>query len=173
MIKQSTTYCLVLLLLFSFCTNTITAQGKFAGSLSNLVGKSYTDSRYIKGLKGWQFRQGSLLTPIDDPETITVQVFQKGTTNVVVFGFMEDTSSHVYVIADVIEVKNIKKGWEIQTGLCRQNKIDNAEIVALIKPTSEQYMTQVKQAWRFSRDKRRVEALSVKGIDCINEGGQD
>ena len=172
MTKQTTTYVFALLLFFSLHASTTHAQGKFAGALKGLVGKSYTDSRNIKGLKNWQFREGSLITPVDDPEMMTVDVFQKGTTCAVLFSYMEDTASHVFVIVDVIEVKNVPKGWEVRGALCRQNTVENVEIVALVKPNMKEFSTTVKQAWRLDRDKRRVEALSTKGIDCIN-GGDD
>ena len=51
------------------------------------------------------------------------------------------------------------------------NKIENVEIIALIKRSARDYLSKVKNAWRFNRDKARVEPIPVKGIDCFNEGG--
>lgn len=148
----------------------VQAQGKYAGSMQSLIGKTYTDSRAIEGLKGWQSREGSIISPIDVPEMIAVEVFQKGMDYVLFFSVMEDTAARVFSIVDVIEVNKVSNSWVIKAALCRQNEIENMEIVALVKYAKKPYMTNVKKAWRFNRDKRRAEAISVKGIDCINEG---
>ena len=144
--------------------------GKYAGSMKNLIGKVYTDSRNITSLKGWQPREGSVLNPLTDPEMILSDVFQKGTTYIVFFSIKEDTASVENKIFDVIEIKGVAKGWTIKTALCRQNKIDNVYIFAWLKEASTEYLKTIKKAWRFNPDKRRIEPLPVKGIDCINEG---
>jgi hypothetical protein len=69
----------------------------------------------------------------------------------------------------VIEVKNVLTGQEIKTGLCRNDGIESPEIVALIKPRDTEYVKAIK-AWRFNRDKRRVEIKNAAQIDCLNEG---
>jgi hypothetical protein len=69
----------------------------------------------------------------------------------------------------VIEVKNVLTGQEIKTGLCRNKGIESPEIVALIKTRGTEYVKAIK-AWRFNRDKRRVEIKNAAQIDCLNEG---
>jgi hypothetical protein len=162
--RKSTLY---LLLLLPF-TSLFSQAGKHAGTKKSMVGKVYTDCRNITGLKGWTFRDGSVITQIDNPEMMTADVFQKGTTYVVLFSIKEDTASQEFKIMDVLEIKNVTNAQQIKTALCRDNKNENVEIVALIKPGNTQYSKALK-AWRFNRDKRRFEILSIKGIDCINE----
>ncbi len=155
---------------FAF-VNAIAQPGKYAGTKKNLIGKIYTDSRNIAGLEGWQFREGSVVNPPDDPEMITVDVFQKGTTCIVFFSIKEDTTSAAYTIMDVVEVKSVMKGWQLKTTFCRKDAVENVEIVALVKwSPSLEFLKPAKKAWRFNRDKRRFEILSIKSIDCINEG---
>ena len=67
-----------LISLFLSLSATTFSQGKFAGSMQSLIGTSYTDNRNIPGLKGWQFNEGSLLSNINDPEWIMVDVYKKG-----------------------------------------------------------------------------------------------
>jgi len=161
-----------LILSLILVAGTASAQGKYAGTKKSLLGKTFTDSRQLTALKGWQFREGSVITPIDNPETIIIEVFQKGTTCIVIASIKEDTAMTESVIADVVEVKNVLKGWQIRTAFCRSNKIENIEIVAHVKSsTTQEFLKPAKQAWRFNRDKRRFEVLSIKGIDCISEGG--
>lgn len=144
-------------------------NGKYAGAMKKLIGKTYIDTRKIKDLSGWQFREGSVITPIDDAEMITVDVFQKGSTYVVFFSVKEDTATNEYVILDAIEIKNVLKSQQIKTAVCRDNLEDNIEIIGLIKPGKTEF-TKVIKAWRFNRDKRRVEIKNIKNVDCLNEG---
>lgn len=161
---------LVLLMAFSMYVN---AQGKYAGPLlKKLIGKTYTNSSKIPGLRGYQFREGSLVSALNDPEQMMVQVLQKRTSFVVFFSMMTDTVKKIYSILDLLEIKNVTKGWQVRTTFCRRDTIDNVEIVALVKSSpNKDYLTEVKQAWRFDRDKIRFLAIPVKGIDCFNEGG--
>jgi hypothetical protein len=148
------------------------AQGNFAGNFQKLVGKAFKDKSELTDLQGYTFREGSLVSPVDDPESITVDVYQRGSNAIVFFSINENPDDSEYVIADVLEVKNVQPGWQIRTTFCRQSTIENPEIVALVKSSAtEEFLTTVRQAWRFSRDKRRFELLNVKGIDCLSEGG--
>lgn len=161
---------LISFLLLFFCIYS-SGQGKYAGYMKKMISISYTDSRNIPGLEGWEFRQGSMVTPIDNPEMIIADVFHRGNTWICLFSIKEDTASEIQTIMDVVEVKNVLKGWQLYTTSCRQNKVENVEIVALVKwSPSQEFLKPAKQAWRFNRDKRRFEIASVKGVDCINEG---
>jgi hypothetical protein len=162
---------IILILSLILVTATASSQGKYAGTKKSLIGKTFTDSRKLTALKGWQFREGSVITPVDDPEMMTMDVFQKGTTCIVIAGYKEDTAMTEFTIADVIEVKNVLKGWQIRAAFCRRDQMENVEIVAHVKSsTTQEFLKPAKQAWRFNRDKKRFEGQSVKAIDCINEG---
>ena len=160
-------------LLFALLSVSISsiAQGTYAGSMKKLIGTKYKDSKSIAALKGYEFRAGSLITDVNDPESITVDHFQKGSDAVVFFSIQEDPNNEGYAVLEVLEYKNVPQGWQIKTAFCRQNEIENGEIVALVKSGTEEVMKPVKQAWRFSRDKRRLQTIDKQGIDCISEGG--
>lgn len=148
------------------------AQSKYAGTMKKLVGTSFTDDRQIKGLRGWTFVEGSLLTGVDDPEVMTASVFRKGTTYIVLGNYMEDTASHTYIIYDLIEIKNVPKGYEPKTGICRNYGAEDVEVVAVVKlDPNKEFLKPATKAWRFNRDKKRFEAISTKKVDCISEGG--
>ena len=161
---------IVVILILLITVYTGLAQGKYAGTKKNLIGKTYTDSRKIPGLSGWQFREGSVINALTDPEMITVDVFQRGTNWIVFFSVREDTALATFTIMDVVEVRNVVKGWQIKTTFCRSNKIENSRIIAWAKDASSEYLKIIKKAWRFNPDKRRIELISIKGIDCLNEG---
>lgn len=148
------------------------AQGKYAGAQSKLIGTKYADSRNIPGLKGWTFRSGSLVTALDDPETITVDVYKKAKVWIVFFSIKEDTADTEFTIIDVIEIKTLLPGYIIETGLCRVNEEPDATVVATVKWVPEkEFLKPVKQAWKLDRDKRRILAIPTKNVDCISEGG--
>lgn len=144
--------------------------GKYAGTKKTMIGKTYTDSRNMPGLKGWTFMEGALLNQVTDPEYIMADVYKKGTVYVVVFSIREDTASELTTIYDVIEITGVAKGWGIRVGTCSRLTKGDAYIVSWGKETQDEYMKLFKKAWRFNPDKRRVEAIPVKGIQCENIG---
>lgn len=156
------------LICFLSVSNVAYAQtGKYAGSKKSLIGKEYT--RDMAGLKGWESLGGSVISNMDDPETITADIFRKGTTQIILFCIKEDTATDIFIIADVVEVKAVTSKQEIKTGLCRKNKTESAMTVALIQPRNQQYNKALK-AWIFNRDKRRVEIIPAAKVDCLHEG---
>jgi hypothetical protein len=163
----------IIFVLLSFCfakTNVI-AQGKFAGAFKSLIGQKFTKVSELKLLKGYTFKQGDVISETNDPDQTTVDIYQKGTTAIVFFSTMMQGDSF-YQVYDVLEVKDVLKGWEIKTATCRDNNNPDVAIVALVKSTENEIATNVKRAWRYNRDKIRFEKINTQHIDCIN-GGQD
>jgi hypothetical protein len=162
---------IVVLLCFWFAKTNVIAQGKFAGAFKSLIGQKFTKTSELKLLKGYTFRQGDVISEVNDPDQTTVDIYQKGTTAIVFFSTMMHGDSF-YQVYDVLEVKDVLKGWEMKTATCRDNGNPDVTIVALVKSTDEEVAAAVKRAWRYNRDKIRLEKISVQHIDCIN-GGQD
>lgn len=160
---------LVIISLVCFGLTIMAQPGKYAGTKKGLIKTVYTDSRNIPGLKGWSFIEGSVLSSLHDLEMITVDVFKKGTTVVVFFSIKEDSALQEFTIADALEIKPVTKGWIIKTSFCRQNATENPWIVAWAKISPTEYLKIFKKAWRFNQDKRQIEIVSSKGIDCLNE----
>ena len=161
---------------FSWIAGVLLAQvafaqpGKYAGTKKSLIGKVFTDSRDLAALKGWTMMEGGVANSLNDPEQITSDVFKKGTTYVVFFSIKEDTASDKYTIMDVVEITGVVKGWTVRSSFCRQNEQENNYIIAWGKENKEEFMKLIKKAWKFNPDKRRMEAIPVKGIDCENIG---
>ncbi|MBN8674879.1 MAG: hypothetical protein J0L56_12135 [Chitinophagales bacterium] len=146
------------------------AQGQFAGVKSReLIGKKYNQGPSLPGLAGFEYRESGLAFGINEPEQFSVTVFQNGPTYIVFFAINEDTAANNYTILDVLLIKRVKSSQVIKTLVCRQDKISNEAIVAVTQPGSSEYSRALK-AWRFNRDKRRFELISIKEIDCLNEG---
>lgn len=156
---------------FIFLSTTVLAQpGKYADTKKSLIGKTYTDSRNTPCLKGWTFVQGIVLNYITDPEVITADVFKKGTICLIVFSIKEVTTSDKFDISDVIEITGVTKGWSALVGDCSQGDQPSTYIVAWGKDTNGAYMNFIKKAWKFDPDRRKVNAIPVKTIQCENIG---
>src|SRR5262245_66472666 len=115
---------LLVLIVVSISSN---AQGEYAGTMKKLIGTKYKDSKSIAALKGYEFRAGSLISDVNDPESITVDHFQKGSDAVVFFSINEDPNGEEYTVLDVLEYKSVPQGWQIKTAFCRQNEIEDVE----------------------------------------------
>lgn len=111
-----------------------------------------------------------MLTEITDTELMTADIFKKGSTYIALFSIKEDTADTKFTVADVIEIKNVLKTQHIRTGKCREGENESIEIVALTKQETIEFSKAIK-AWRFNRDKRRVEGMNSKLVKCMNEGG--
>ncbi len=144
----------------------IMAQGQFAGSMKSLVHKSYRTTRLLPDLEGFDFQEGSLISSVNDPEAVLVDVFNKGNTAVVFFSVLNDSTSHNYTIMDVVEVKDIQPGWEVRTAFCRQRGVSSSEIVAVVKTTNQEYLKTVREAWRFNLASRKFIPVNAKEVDC-------
>jgi hypothetical protein len=148
----------------------IAQPGKYAGTKRSMIGKVYTESRNLAGLKGWAFMEGGLSNSLNDPERIVSDVYKKGTTYLVLYSIMEDTASDNFTVIDVLEITGVAKGWIVRSSFCRQSEKENTYIIAWGKENKEHYMKLIKKAWKFDPDKRRINAIPVKGIDCENVG---
>lgn len=161
----------LLLTIFIFCSVGIVAQpGKYAGTKKTMIGKMYTQTDELTQLKGWKQLEGGVVSQLNESEMILVNVFQKGTTVLFFFSIREDTASDKQFVCDVVEITGVQKGWEIRSSFCRQNKMENGFIVVWGKQNTNEFMNVIKKAWLFNRDKRRIEIIPVKGIDCENIG---
>lgn len=161
---------LIFLPVFIFVSVLCFSQGKYAGPiLIKLINKTFTDEKNIPGLKGYELREGSMITGIDDPQPQFLSVLIKGKNRVVILSVKEDTVTTVQHIVDVIEIKNVLPGWEIRTAGCQNGDSEGEIIVALVNPGKGQTVKSVSRAWRCNRDKIRFEKISTKKINCINE----
>lgn len=144
--------------------------GKYAGTKKAMIGKTYTDSRTIPGMRGWVMKEGALLNSISDPEFIYASVHQKGTTCVVIVAINEDTASSVSTIVDVLEITGVQKGWSIRIASCYSGNEQDNYLIVWGKDNKEEYMKLMKKAWRFDADKRRITTWPLKYIRCENIG---
>lgn len=161
-------YVVVFFALFPF--QAIFSQGSYTKNFKQQIGKTFTDEKHISWLKGYGFREGTMITDMDDAEPQFLTVLIKGSTGIVIYSAKSDTVTNIRQVLDVIEIRNISKGWEIRTVGCQEGETEDQIIVALVNTGKGEYVKEVKQAWLCERDRLKIEAISSKNIKCVNEG---
>ena len=121
-------------------------------------------------MPGYLSRGGALLSAIEDPWPLSVGWFSKGNSILVLFE--QSLSDKTFSILDVLEVKNTTANQEIKVGECRDGDNDDMEIVALVR-SSEAKRAKAIQAWRFNRDKKRIDVRSNQNVTCLGMAGDD
>lgn len=162
---------MVIAVLLVICSGAVCAGSVCRSQKQALIGTKYNQGTELPGLPGYEYRESGLAFGISGPEQFSVTVFQNGPAYIVFFSINEDTTTNDYTILDVLLIKQVKSNQVIKTLLCRQHKVSNEAIVAVTQPGNTEYSRALK-AWRFSRDKRRFEFISIKEIDCLNEGDE-
>jgi hypothetical protein len=158
-------------MLFILASSTgVNAQGKYSGAFKKLIGTTFKDERHMTSLPGYKFRQGSMAGDINGPHPMGLYVFIKGSSAVVALTQVADSAANIPTIVDVIDIRNIPKGWEIKTGGCQVGEAEGQTIVGLVNPGKKEYTSVIRQAWFCNLDKLRFEAISTKNMKCLNEG---
>lgn len=159
---------IILIFIFTYCSTVSTAQGKFAGSEKILIGKSYTDQKNIPWWKNYTLIQGSVISPVGDPVLFTANVYKKGNVRLLVFSKSAESNSHLFMILDVIEIKNFQPGWKLRTVDCDNGNEGATNIVALVQARKGKNDIVLK-AWRCNMDKIRFDAMSTKLLHCAGD----
>ncbi len=155
-----------IILLFTI-TSCQARQAAGLKEFQSLKGKVYSKDKLPSVLEKYQLTESSQVSPIDDTEQFTVYVYQLKSDYLVFFTLMETDSSEI--IQDVLPIKGVKQGEWIKTVLCREGTVNNAELVAVVRPGEEQH-SKALRVWRFSRDKRKFVAHTANNVSCLNEG---
>jgi hypothetical protein len=158
----------VFVMIFGFTA--VAQSNKSIVDFKSLVGTSYRSEKELTLLEGFNFRGGSMITMVDDPETLVANWFHKGSLAVVLFEQVVEDNAHK--ILDVLVVTNFGKNQEIKIGECREGDTDTIELVALVNSTDAERVKALK-AWRFNRDKLRIETYSAALVTCLGMVGDN
>ena len=90
--------------------------------------------------------------------------------NVLLLDTCINNNNHVrYKILDVVAIGSIPASQSIVVSGCRIKKKRDSNIIAVVKPEDKEYYTKVVRAWKVNRSTRKIELMSIKDIDCVNE----
>ena len=73
-------------------------------------------------------------------------------------------------VTDAVAVPKPRKGYELQIGNCRLDRVDGAPIVAFVRHGDREYSRDVLWARRLDIASGRLLAVAIKQVDCLNEG---
>jgi hypothetical protein len=161
---------IVFMLLILASSTVVNAQGKYSGAFKKLIGTTFRDERHMTSLPGYKFRQGSMVADVMGPHPMSLYVFIKGSAAVVALTQVADSAANIPTIVDIIDIRNIPKGWEVKTGGCQVGDTEGQTIVGIVNPGKQEYTRVIRQAWYCNLDKLRFEATSTKNMKCLNEG---
>ena len=155
---------LIISVVYSYMNQSM-AQGKFAGSMKTLIGKTYTDQKNIPWWYNYKLVESSVISPVGDPVVFTANDYKKGNVHLLVFSKNDESNGHLFVVLDVIEIKNFQPGWKVRTVDCQNGNEGSNDVVALVK-TQKGKNDIVFKAWRCNMDKIRFDAMSTKLVHC-------
>lgn len=100
-----------------------------------------------------------------------VDIVAKGKFNVMILDTcIKNGNSVKFIILDTVNIGSIPSAQSIVTSGRRLRKRNNNNIIAIVKLGDKEYTNNVFRAWKINRPKHKIERISVKGLDCLNEG---
>jgi hypothetical protein len=137
-----------------------------------IIGQEYYSLREFKPFINFQEVGGSFINR-NESVAFTINHYQSGVINIIAFEKIADESQRrvKYSLLDILEISDLKQNQEIAYGNCRLNGKSDQEILAIYEASDQdvEYFTQILKAWRANTKTRKIEEISIKGIDCENE----
>lgn len=73
-------------------------------------------------------------------------------------------------VTDAVAVPKPRKGYELQLGSCRFDRIDGAPIVAFVRHGHREYSRDVLWARQMDIASGKLQPVAINRVDCLNEG---
>lgn len=157
-----------ILLVILFFSQIFSAQGKFAGEFSTIIGKKFITEKDLPELKSFTYQQGKVLGEILPNASYfsALEVFNKGNTALVILEKNLDQEKNEKAIIEVLKLTKILKNQEIRiSGCTRKNPFPNEEIIAVTLANSKT----IKVYQAFILKDIRFEKINIKTVKCRNE----
>jgi hypothetical protein len=150
---------------FLFLSISGMAQGKYAGTHKHWVNREVekgSDSVFFRGYTP----AGFMLLQSDEEMEYYLYIFRKNTLHVVVLvKQVKDALSST--VCDVVEIRNMGRKDNIQSGSCTFGGSYNAKVFVLERNTGGKPRNI--KAWYTDTDKQKFIAIPAKGIVCTIE----
>ncbi len=161
------------LLLFGFVMIQIIFFGcnSTESKYKSFIGKEYRSLTEFKEFKGFEELGGTLINKLENNE-YTLSHYKNDSIDLIAFEKIvkQPIGKVKYLLIDILEIKGLAKNQYISYGMCRLNKQEDSEIIAVYVDSDTEYYKNINKAWRANREKGKIESIDIKGIDCINEG---
>ena len=137
-----------------------------------IIGQEYYSLRVFKPFINFQEVGGSYIVK-NGSKPFAINHYKSGDVNIIAFENVVDESQRraKYSLIDIFEISDLKQNQQIAYGICRLNGEPDQEIFAIyeVSDWDVEYFTQIVKAWRANTKNGKIEEISTKGIDCINE----
>lgn len=168
--KQITSLIFLFSISILFGCQTIAQKIHTDDHFRHLIGNTFKVGTDPEGLHNYEYVGGSVLTPLDVENMVLSTEYRYGKNILITFSRMKNPDDELYVVEEVLHIKNLHQSWVLKTGLCRLNQVDDAAIISIVKPGKLEYYKDVKKAWRFVWQTLKLEEIPAKNVDCLNEG---
>jgi hypothetical protein len=150
-------------------TNICQAQaGKSTDEFKKLINITFKNGQLQNQFKGWKEESSSLISDPKSSYNHVVTVYKRALVYIAVYTIGDEKEPN-HKIKDIIEVKNVKPGWGLYAGVCKENEVKSSGIVAYVKITLTDYTKNILQAWQTDTTKLEFVPKNIKGIACMNE----
>ena len=156
------------ILLFVLINVSQAQADKSANEFKNLINITYKNGQLQKQFKGWKEESSTLISNPESSYNHVVTVYKRALVYIAVYTIGDEKEPN-HKIKDILEVKNVKPGWGLYAGVCKENELENRGTVAYAKITPEDYTKNILQAWQTDTLKLKFVQKSIKGIQCMNE----
>jgi hypothetical protein len=157
------------MILLFVLTNISQAQaGKSTDEFKKLINITFKNGQLHKQFKGWKEESSTLISNPKSSYNHVVTVYKRALAYIAVYT-IGDEKERNHKIKDIIEVKNVKPGWGLYAGVCKENESENPGLVAYVKITPTDYTKNILQAWQTVTLKLEFVPKNIKGIACMNE----
>lgn len=144
------------------------AQGKFASEFNTLIGQKFQSQKDITQLESFKYLGGSIISDCVDCYYLSLEVYKKGTTAVVVLSKLVDKINREYSIIEVLKINDVPKNYEIRTfGCSSKNMNPDHKIVAVYYFGRKKNVKLIKESYVLKDV--RFEKINPKIIKCFNE----
>lgn len=75
-----------------------------------------------------------------------------------------------WTVTGAVAVPKPRKGYELQIGTCRVDRVDSPNVVAFVRHGDREYSRDVRWARQFDIASGMLVPVESKRVDCINEG---
>lgn len=75
-----------------------------------------------------------------------------------------------WIVTDAVASPKQRKGYELQIGTCRVDRVDSPNVVALVRHGDREYSRDVRWVRQFDIASGMLVPVAAKRVDCINEG---
>ncbi len=75
-----------------------------------------------------------------------------------------------WTVTDAVAVPKPRKGYELQIGTCRIDRVESGNVVAFVRHGDREYSRDVRWARQFDIASGMLVPVAAKRVDCINEG---